>query len=105
MKYRMRIVMINNETYDSRDIEKDFINPQKANEEMYKLIDSERKENEFVSFKRIIPVAECDCGEEIECLNFTNTCECGRDYNFTGSLLADRSQWGQETGEHWSECY
>jgi hypothetical protein len=29
----------------------------------------------------------------------TNTCECGRDYNWGGQLLAPRSQWGEETGE------
>ena len=33
------------------------------------------------------------------CDSFTNTCECGRDYSFDGSLLAPRSQWGYETGE------
>jgi hypothetical protein len=30
----------------------------------------------------------------------TNTCDCGADYNMSGARLADRSQWGQETGEH-----
>jgi len=43
----------------------------------------------------------CDCGEELETSDFTNTCpECGRDYNWNGDLLASRSQWGEETGEH-----
>ena len=42
----------------------------------------------------------CDCGEEVVCARFTNTCECGREYNTSGQLLADRSQWGWETGEH-----
>lgn len=35
---------------------------------------------------------------------FTNTCDCGRDYNMSGDVLAPRSHWGEETGEHWSEC-
>lgn len=48
---------------------------------------------------------KCECGQEVCCGRFTNTCECGRDYSFDGSLLADRSQWGEETGEHWSEVY
>lgn len=41
----------------------------------------------------------CVCGEEIEFSGFTNTCECGRDYNSSGQELAPRSQWGEETGE------
>jgi len=32
-------------------------------------------------------VGLCDCGEEVELLGFTNTCECGRDYNMEGQLL------------------
>ena len=45
-------------------------------------------------------VIKCACGREVTCRVFTNTCDCGRDYNMSGSLLADRSQWGAETGEH-----
>lgn len=46
----------------------------------------------------------CDCGEEIEFSHFTNSCpNCGRDYNSSGHLLADRSQWGEETGESLSD--
>lgn len=41
----------------------------------------------------------CDCGEEIVCRGFTNTCSCGADYNMSGQQLAHRSQWGEETGE------
>ena len=41
----------------------------------------------------------CDCGAELECQNFTNTCECGADYNSAGQRLAPRDQWGEETGE------
>jgi hypothetical protein len=53
-----------------------------------------------------IPVVRCDCGDEVECRNFTNTCDhCGADYNISGSRLAPREQWGEETGEHWTECY
>ncbi len=47
----------------------------------------------------------CDCGEAIFLDSFTNTCECGVDYNSSGQKLADRSQWGEETNEHWTECY
>jgi hypothetical protein len=48
---------------------------------------------------------KCSCGRMIGCYNFTNTCSCGADYNFSGSKLAPRSQWGEETGESWWECY
>lgn len=42
----------------------------------------------------------CECGEKVYCHRFTNTCSrCGKDYNWSGQLLADRSQWGEETGE------
>ena len=42
---------------------------------------------------------KCPCGRKVYLTGFTNTCECGRDYNMSGSLLAPRSQWGEETGE------
>lgn len=43
----------------------------------------------------------CVCGHRvvITC-SWSNTCEgCGREYSGTGQLLADRSFWGEETGE------
>lgn len=47
---------------------------------------------------------ECSCGEEVEFSKFTNTChKCGRDYNMSGHLLANREQWGEETGESISD--
>ena len=51
-------------------------------------------------------ILECDCGAHVELAMFTNTCSnCGTDYNFEGRRLAPREQWGEETGEHWGECY
>lgn len=44
-------------------------------------------------------IGRCDCGEEVHLDGFTNTCECGADYNSSGQRLAPRSQWGEETGE------
>jgi len=46
-------------------------------------------------------VAKCDrCGAHVDLYGFTNTCHgCGADYNMSGDMLADRSQWGEETGE------
>lgn len=42
----------------------------------------------------------CECGGSVYLGGFTNTCAtCGADYNMSGSLLAPRSQWGEETGE------
>jgi len=39
------------------------------------------------------------CGDWLPCPDFTNTCDCGADFNWHGARLADRSQWGEETGE------
>jgi hypothetical protein len=51
-------------------------------------------------------VGECDlCKRDVYLDSFTNTCDCGADYNMSGQRLAPREQWGEETGEHWSECY
>lgn len=51
------------------------------------------------------PAIRC-CGVELICDSFTNTCDrCGADYNFAGQMLAPRSQWGEETGERWQDCY
>jgi hypothetical protein len=44
-------------------------------------------------------LGKCDCGREVVLEGFTCPCECGRDYNSSGQLLAARSQWGEETGE------
>jgi len=44
-------------------------------------------------------VGQCGCGREIILDSFTNTCDCGRDYNWNGQELAPRSQWGWDTGE------
>lgn len=60
-----------------------------------RLIDLSRTEREPALFK-------CDCGENFYLDDaFINTCGCGRDYDGKGSLLAPRSQWGEETGETW----
>lgn len=49
-------------------------------------------------------VGECDrCKRHVTLHGFTNTCECGADYNMSGQLLASRSQWGEETGESLSD--
>lgn len=64
------------------------------------------KEKMFVRGReRNVTVVKCDCGEKVWCMEFTQTCECGADYNMSGQRLAPRSQWGEETGEHWSDCY
>lgn len=45
-------------------------------------------------------IGQCECGAEVYLDHFTNTCDgCGRDYNMSGHELADRAQWGEETGE------
>jgi len=53
-----------------------------------------------------IRTGKCSCGTIVDLYDFTNTCEkCGKEYNSCGQELAERSQWGEETGEHPSECY
>lgn len=45
-------------------------------------------------------VGKCNhCGRKVYLYGFTNTCDCGTDYNMSGQELAHRSQWGEETGE------
>jgi hypothetical protein len=45
-------------------------------------------------------IGECvNCKRRVTLSGFTNTCDCGADYNSSGQLLAPRSQWGEETGE------
>lgn len=48
---------------------------------------------------------KCECGRIVQLDAFTNPCDCGRDYNMSGQKLAPREQWGEETGEHWSDCF
>jgi hypothetical protein len=50
-------------------------------------------------------LGECDaCGTVVMLIGFTNTCDkCGADYNLSGQRLAPRQQWGEETGEHWTD--
>ena len=45
-------------------------------------------------------IGKCNrCDGEVILDGFTNTCDCGVDYNMSGQELAHRSQWGCETGE------
>ena len=48
-------------------------------------------------------IIKCDCGQCLEGWRAGGDVDCdrcGREYNASGQLLADRSQWGEETGEH-----
>jgi len=60
-------------------------------------------EHEYANWAKVYPVVNCPCGEDVDCQSFTNECDCGADYNFSGTRLAPRSQWGEETGESWWE--
>lgn len=50
--------------------------------------------------KHAVRIIRCECGKVLETPGFTNTCDCGADYNWAGQRLAPRDQWGEETGEH-----
>ncbi len=42
----------------------------------------------------------CSCGSVVVLhSSWANDCHCGREFNGSGQELADRSQWGEETGE------
>lgn len=59
----------------------------------------EYKFEEWDTRERAYVIVRCDCGQELTCDDFTNTCDCGTDYNWSGHRLAPREQWGEETGE------
>ena len=45
----------------------------------------------------------CPCGQDVDIFpgEMTSSCDnCGRDYDWNGVLLVNRSLWGEETGEH-----
>lgn len=98
-------------TFGGRDGDFNIINGGKFVAHTHEDMDEiERKYSELDHYRYVWKMfkdkfVKCGCGREVCCSSFTNTCECGRDYGFDGSLLADRSQWGEETGEHWSEVY
>ena len=50
-------------------------------------------------------VGRCACGHTVSLeRSWINSCQgCGRDYNGSGQELAPREQWGEETGEHWTD--
>jgi hypothetical protein len=63
------------------------------------------KRVEGMTYERRTKQVLC-CREWLTCNRFTVTCDhCGADYNMSGHRLAPREHWGEETGEHWSECY
>ena len=67
--------------------------------------DYQIKEFDYDYTYRVPATLKC-CGEWLSLSSFTNTCsKCGTDYNSSGSMLAPRSQWGEETGESWYDCY
>ena len=59
----------------------------------------------FPNGYRVYAIAECECGRRLTLSRFTNACRCGLMYNQSGQCLAAVSQWGEETGEHWTECF
>lgn len=103
-KYRVDIIIHNRETGEQKDFMKDFTNWDDAYKYKCKILDN-MEDNEYSNWKRLDVVVVC-CGEELVCSHFTNTCDiCESDYNMTGEKLAPREYWGEETGEHWSDCY
>lgn len=72
-------------------------NVEKCQNGTYKVIDR-GVQTEYSEY-RMPTIGECECGKHVELSSFTNSCECGRDYNMSGQELAPRECWGEETGE------
>ena len=67
--------------------------------------DYQMREFDYDYSYRVPAEIKC-CDEWLSLGSFTNTCpHCDADYNGSGQLLTSRQFWGEETGEHWSECY
>lgn len=43
----------------------------------------------------------CSCGRDVMLIGFTNTCDCGKEYNMSGQELTLHEEWGSETGENY----
>lgn len=54
-------------------------------------------------YEKIPAQGLCVCGETVTLGRWTCSCDCGRDYNSAGQELAPREQWGEETGETYSD--
>lgn len=105
MKYMLEFAYTNRITNEVLYVEKAFDTKEDAEKDRI-ILQGFKQSEEYISWDKVIPLVKCDCGTEILCRNFTNTCEnCETDYNFSGQKLADRSQWGEETGENWQDCY
>jgi hypothetical protein len=60
----------------------------------------ERGSGEHRWYVKIPGLARCHCGRTVELSDcMTNPCDCGRDLDGSGNVLAPRECWGEETGE------
>jgi len=49
-------------------------------------------------------IGKCSCGKEVVLESNTNQCEsCRSYYNMIGQQLSDPREWGEETGEHYTD--
>ena len=49
-------------------------------------------------------IGKCSCGKEVVLESNTNRCEsCRSYYNMMGQELRDPREWGEETGEHYTD--
>jgi hypothetical protein len=106
MKHVVDIAITNAETGEITCLDqREFETIEEAQEARENII-SKLPDNCYAHFNKLFKRIVCECGEQVDCLNFTNTCDgCDSDYNFCGDLLAPREQWGCETGENPSDCY
>lgn len=106
--YIINISYTNKETLETVCMnQKLFSNRQKAEIAREKIVfELQANSDIYIHYNKCFKRIKCNCGESIDCLEFTNTCDnCEADYNMQGDLLAPRKQWGIETGEQWQDCY
>jgi hypothetical protein len=86
--------------YDMAYDEKQFTNQDELEKARH-----EKDQDPDIRRTNVYIIVTCSCyGNDIVCDQFTNTCgNCEADYNMNGIQLAPRSQWGEETGETYSD--
>lgn len=87
----------------------DFENMSPEAMENYDKCESEEYEVVYQGLRRRVhcyrepAIGECSCGREVVLERNTNQCECGSYYNSIGQQLTDPRNWGEETGEHYTD--
>lgn len=78
--------------------------------ENYEKCESEEYEVVYQGLRRMVnrywedAIGECSCGELVTLSTNSNQClKCKAWYNSGGQQLSDPREWGEETGEHYTD--